>query len=95
LIILSAIPVTVSAGAKVKMYATRNQRDFVQQFESVAAGELLFIDKSGFLKGSAITKNYFVMEGEPDSEVSHYTLFGGSINQRMRPVVMVRCLNLP
>ncbi|MEQ8683090.1 MAG: T9SS type A sorting domain-containing protein [Cyclobacteriaceae bacterium] len=60
-------------GATIKVYATRNQRNFVQQFESVATGELLFIDKSDFLKGSVKTKTYLVVEGEPDSEVSYHT----------------------
>ena len=60
-------------GATVKVYATRNQRDFVQQFENVANGEVLFIDKSDFLKGSVKTKTYLVVEGEPESEVSYHT----------------------
>tara|TARA_Y100001980_G_C14556874_1_gene352059 strand:+ start:61603 stop:64431 length:2829 start_codon:yes stop_codon:yes gene_type:complete len=60
-------------GATIKVYATRNQMDFVQQFERVATGESLFIDKSDFLKGSVKTKTYLLVEGEPDSEVSYHT----------------------
>ncbi len=60
-------------GATINVYSTRNQRDFIQQFDNVANGDLLFIDKSDFLKGSVKTKTYLVVKGVPDSEVSYHT----------------------
>lgn len=61
------------SGADVLVYASKDQTDFVQQFDQVDSGDILLVDKSDFLKGRVKTKTYLMVEGEPDSEVSYHT----------------------